>query len=81
MGEGFFLSRAEIEELTGRRRGAAQVNALKRAGIAHTLRADGRPAVARAAVLQPAPPQPPAAPDFSWMAGLSKPNNRSRANA
>ena len=45
-----FLSRREIESLTGRRRPSAQRRVLDRQGIAYHLRADGYPAVPSAAL-------------------------------
>ena len=42
-----FLTQEELEELTGRVRKSAQVEALRTMGIMHTIRPDGRPLVLR----------------------------------
>jgi hypothetical protein len=45
-----FLTADELQTLTGYRRGSAQIRWLVRQGVAHYVRADGKPAVAREAV-------------------------------
>lgn len=45
-----FLTDEELVELTGLRQGAAQIRWLHKFGVAHYVRADGRPRVTRAAV-------------------------------
>jgi hypothetical protein len=40
-----FLTAAELLELTGYRRPSAQVRALRRMGVEHCIRPDGRPVV------------------------------------
>lgn len=45
-----FLTPSQLEELTGYRQAAAQVRWLKRNGIRHYVRADGRPVVACSAL-------------------------------
>ncbi len=45
---GLFLTPEELEQLTGRVRKGAQIEALRAMGIMHTIRPDGRPLVLRA---------------------------------
>ena len=47
-----FLTKEELQELTGRTRRDAQVAALRSMGIEHRIRPDGSPAVLRAHVEQ-----------------------------
>jgi hypothetical protein len=52
-----FLSAADLVELTGLTQGAAQIRWLRKNGIVHTVRSDGKPRVVPAALL---PNQQPA---------------------
>lgn len=45
-----FLSAADLRELTGYTQGAAQIRWLRKNGIQHTVRADGKPRVVPAAL-------------------------------
>lgn len=46
-----FLSTEDLHELTGYTQGAAQIRWLRKNGIQHTVRADGKPRVVPAALL------------------------------
>ncbi len=57
-----FLTVDELRELTGYVQAAAQIRWLRRNGIAHTVRCDGKPRVVPAALLPNA--QPSKKPNF-----------------
>lgn len=59
-----FLTAAELNDLTGLKQGAAQVRWLRRNGIPHTIRVDGKPSVLSSAI-NPKSSQPPRRPDFA----------------
>jgi hypothetical protein len=50
MSEPLWLTHEELYHMTGRKRPSAQIRLLVRQGVAHYVRADGKPAVAREAV-------------------------------
>lgn len=52
-----FLSAEDLRELTGYTQGAAQIRWLRKNGITHTVRSDGKPRVVPAALV-PLPKQP-----------------------
>lgn len=58
------LTRAELEELTGKSRSAAQARVLTHMGIPHRRRPDGSVVVIRAHVEQPAAMLAPRAPQL-----------------
>lgn len=58
-----FLSRNDLYELTGYTQGAAQIRWLRKNGIQHTVRADGKPRVVPAA-LSPNQKPAPRAPNY-----------------
>lgn len=55
--ENMFLTSDEVAELTGSRRKAGQIEALKRNGIRHTIKRNGWPCVAAANVIGIGPAQ------------------------
>jgi hypothetical protein len=59
------LTPEEILALTGLRQAAAQIRWLRRAGITHYIRADGKPAVPSAALVPGEAAETPTQPDFA----------------
>jgi hypothetical protein len=59
------LTPEELQALTGLRQAAAQIRWLRRAGITHYIRADGKPAVPAAALVAAEVAEPPTQPDFA----------------
>lgn len=61
-----FLSADQLHELTGLTQSAAQVRWLRKNGIRHYIRADGRPSVPADAFTKPAAP-PKREPNFEGL--------------
>lgn len=64
-----FLTPAELVELTGYRRASAQVSWLRKQGVRHYVRRDGRPVVVKDALVTDAPARK--RPDFSKVEGAA----------